>query len=104
MFHIHITGEDRRAPRFHETHGDRRIIESTSSEGHMRSRREFLKSLGTAAVIAAGPAPSLRTREYPPPPAPRIRFAAIGLNHSHITGEVEAAIRGGGQLVSFFAR
>jgi predicted dehydrogenase len=36
--------------------------------------------------------------------APRIRFAAIGLNHSHITGEVEAATRGGGRLVSFFAK
>jgi hypothetical protein len=84
--------------------GDRSIIESTASEVHVRSRREFLKSLGTAAAMAAGPARPIRTRAQPPPPAARIRFAAIGLNHSHITGQVEAAIRGGGRLVSFFAK
>jgi predicted dehydrogenase len=36
--------------------------------------------------------------------APRIRFSAIGLNHGHIYGQVEAVIRGGGQLVSFYAK
>jgi len=66
------------------------------------SRREFLKSVGTAAVMAAGPAGSGRTAAQPP--RPRIRFAAIGLNHSHIAGQVEAAIHGGGDLVSFFAK
>jgi predicted dehydrogenase len=33
-----------------------------------------------------------------------IRFAAIGLNHSHINGQVETVIRGGGELVSFYAK
>jgi predicted dehydrogenase len=36
--------------------------------------------------------------------APRIRFAAIGLNHAHIYGQVEAVLRGGGELTSFFAK
>ncbi len=36
--------------------------------------------------------------------APLIRFAAIGLNHGHIYGQCEAVIRGGGELVSFYAR
>src|SRR3712207_6746918 len=36
--------------------------------------------------------------------ASRIKFAAIGLNHGHINSQVEAVIRGGGQLVSFFAK
>ncbi|MDQ3290875.1 MAG: Gfo/Idh/MocA family oxidoreductase, partial [Bacteroidota bacterium] len=36
--------------------------------------------------------------------APRIKFAAIGLNHGHINSQVDAVIRGGGQLVSFFAK
>jgi predicted dehydrogenase len=36
--------------------------------------------------------------------APRIRFSAIGLNHGHIYGQCEAVIRGGGQLVSFYAK
>lgn len=35
--------------------------------------------------------------------APRIRFAVIGLNHGHIYGQTEAVIRGGGELVSFYA-
>ena len=34
----------------------------------------------------------------------RIRFAAIGLNHSHINGQVATVKRGGGELVSFFAK
>jgi predicted dehydrogenase len=36
--------------------------------------------------------------------ASRIRFSAIGLNHGHIYGQVEAVVRGGGQLVSFYAK
>jgi len=28
----------------------------------------------------------------------------IGMNHAHIYGQVEAVIRGGGELVSFFAK
>lgn len=35
---------------------------------------------------------------------PLIRFAAIGLNHGHINGQCEAVIRGGGELVSFYAK
>jgi predicted dehydrogenase len=34
----------------------------------------------------------------------RIRFAAIGLNHGHIYGQVGALLQGGGELVSFFAK
>lgn len=36
--------------------------------------------------------------------APLIRFSAIGLNHGHIYGQVETVIRGGGELVSFYAK
>lgn len=35
---------------------------------------------------------------------PLIRFAAIGLNHGHIYGQCQAVIRGGGELVSFYAK
>jgi hypothetical protein len=35
---------------------------------------------------------------------PRIKFAVIGMNHGHIYGQVEAVIRGGGQLVAFYAK
>src|SRR5258706_2089504 len=83
-------------------------------------RRRFLKStLTTAAGVAwasarPGDASASRgsssagpeTQETSPPPAkaPRIRFAAIGLNHDHINGQVGSVIGGGGELVSFFAK
>jgi predicted dehydrogenase len=35
---------------------------------------------------------------------PKIKFSVIGINHSHIYGMVEAVIRGGGQLISFYAK
>jgi len=36
--------------------------------------------------------------------SPRIKFAVIGMNHSHIYGQVEAVKKGGGQLVAYFAK
>ena len=67
----------------------------------LKNRRAFLRtSLGTVAAAALA---STRGRGQQPGP-PRIRFAAIGLNHGHIYGQVEAVVRGGGQLVSFHAK
>ena len=34
---------------------------------------------------------------------PRIRFSVIGINHSHINGQVNAVLRGGGELVTLYA-
>ena len=34
---------------------------------------------------------------------PRIKFSVIGINHGHIYSQVEAVIRGGGELISVFA-
>jgi predicted dehydrogenase len=83
-----------------------------------RDRRQFLKSSITTAAgmawivgrahdagaqstpaSAAAPAAS----EAAPRPA-RIKFAAIGLNHNHIGGQVDSVKRGGGELVSFYAK
>jgi predicted dehydrogenase len=67
-------------------------------------RREFFRtSLGAAAAAAVGRA---RLRAWPQPDAarPRLRFAAIGLNHGHINGQVDAVLRGGGELVAFHAK
>ena len=36
-------------------------------------------------------------------PQPAIRFAAIGLNHDHIYGQVNLLLRAGAELVAFFA-
>src|SRR5687767_11564561 len=60
------------------------------------TRRDFLKSSVALAAVPRLPAGQLR--------AGRIRFAAIGLNHGHINGQVDTVIRGGGTLVSFFAK
>jgi predicted dehydrogenase len=70
-----------------------------------RSRRHFLtSSLGAAAIAVAG-SKRLTSQSQPQPPrTPRIKFAAIGLNHGHINNQVQTALRGGGQLVSFYAK
>ena len=71
-----------------------------------KGRREFLKSsLSTAAIAASGwPRVSAASQPSAASPRPaRLRFSAIGLNHGHINGQVESVIRGGGELVSFFA-
>jgi predicted dehydrogenase len=36
--------------------------------------------------------------------SPRIKFSVIGINHDHIYSQVEAALRGGGQLTSLYAK
>lgn len=79
------------------------------------NRRKFL---ATAAGLAASVLPAhlsagpldrrpgiLRERSKPARTgAALIRFAAIGLNHGHIYGQVETVLRGGGELVSFYAK
>jgi len=73
-------------------------------------RREFLQSSLTAAGLAmsarSAPAAASADEQEParPAKAPRIKFAAIGLNHGHINGQCNAVIRGGGELVAFFAK
>lgn len=70
------------------------------------SRRQFLKDTAikaTGLTTLAAPVSSvfitpMNTNE------PRLKFAAIGLNHGHIYGQVEAVIRGGGQLTAFYAK
>lgn len=82
------------------------------------NRRRFLRqSLTTAAGLAATILPESLSAEVSDrrpiisrekasgkTTAPSlIRFSAIGLNHGHINGQVETVIRGGGELVSFYA-
>ena len=70
-------------------------------------RRRFLKSCLTAATAVTWTNTVVgRTRLQDAAPAnrpARIRFAAIGLNHNHIYGQIDTALRGGGRFVSFFA-
>ncbi len=78
-----------------------------------KSRRTFLKSsMGVAAGLmtfpnadAAGMLDKFKTvRIGNPKTAPKIKFAAIGLNHGHIYGQIEVLKRGGGELVAFYAK
>jgi predicted dehydrogenase len=54
-------------------------------------------------VLSAGASAAGRAQGKEPAKAPRLRFSAIGLNHSHIYGQVDSVVRGGGGLVSFYA-
>ena len=73
--------------------------------GKRAGRREFLKSSVTAAGLAWTAARiETASADEPTPGAPRMRFAAIGLNHDHINGQVDSVRKGGGELVSFFAK
>src|SRR5262249_61688092 len=66
-----------------------------------KDRRDFLKPTAASAVgITANSLLRGRARAE----GGRIRFAAIGLNHGHITGQTRAMLRGGAELVSFYAK
>ena len=70
-------------------------------------RRDFLRSSLTTAGAAWVASTRPRRAEAAQEAAakvPRLRFAAIGLNHGHINSQCDAVIRGGGELVSFFAK
>jgi predicted dehydrogenase len=57
---------------------------------------------GTAALTALSS--RARPRAQQPAKPPRIKFAVIGLNHSHINAQTTAVLRGGGELVSVYAK
>ena len=67
-------------------------------------RRDFLRDVaGSAAAISILP----RTSSAQTPAktvSPTLKFAVIGINHSHINSQVDAVLRGGGELVSVFAK
>jgi predicted dehydrogenase len=82
-------------------------------------RRNFIKGMaGSAAMMAAlphdrlamarvrgsGPMPTQQPATTPNPASPRLRFGVIGINHNHIFNMTSAVIRGGGALVSVYAR
>jgi len=71
-------------------------------------RREFVRGIaGSAAAIAALPSSGFGTpipRQAPPKIKFGVKFGVVGINHGHINSQVEAVIRGGGELVSMFAK
>lgn len=67
------------------------------------TRRDLLKASATVLASFAATMHSPESAEAARV-LPRIRFGVIGMNHSHIYGQVDAVIRGGGELVSFYAK
>ncbi len=83
-------------------------------------RRSFIKTIAGSAMIApafssvalawqpqAGSVPRMESQQGSRETvkrSPRIKFAVIGMNHGHIYGQVAAAMRGGGELVWFYAK
>jgi predicted dehydrogenase len=78
-------------------------------------RREFIKTSGNAAAgmmvtagLSANAARGLRATSSQSTSDSRVKrslkFSVIGVNHDHIYVQVEAARRGGGELVSFYAK
>lgn len=81
----------------------------------MNNRRNFLKNTSAAAGMMAMPIfqnndfSNFKTEIVKPfssisYDSPRLKFAVIGMNHGHIYGQVEAVKKGGGVLVSYFAK
>ncbi len=78
------------------------------------NRRDFIKDTATAASVVLLPALPLfagaKVVHVPAVEIParkietKIKFSVIGINHTHIYGMVDAVTRGGGQLVSFYAK
>ena len=79
------------------------------------NRRKFLRqsmqsAAGLMMIPLAGQAmdnPIITESASPTIPtyaAPRIKFSVIGMNHGHIYGQVEAVSRGGGELISYYAK
>ena len=61
--------------------------------------------LPLASQVEARPLLTDRAPIIPSKPvAPRIKFSVIGMNHGHIYGQVGAVQRGGGELVSYYAK
>ena len=68
-------------------------------------RRDFVRGLAaSAAVISTRPRSASAQAPAGKTSPTRIKFSVIGLNHSHIYGQVGAVQRGGGELVAVYAK
>src|SRR5262245_39218565 len=77
-----------------------------------KNRRQFMTDSATAAAglllsskLASGSVVHENIKETRTmQTSPRIRLSVIGINHDHINGQIAATKRGGGELVSFYAK
>jgi predicted dehydrogenase len=82
------------------------------------NRRTFINAVGGSSAAAMWPAGAFDQRragramrvesasasQAPPSSRPPIRFAAVGLNHSHIYGQVATVQKHGGTLAAVYAK
>lgn len=75
-------------------------------KGHRVGRRKFLSGIArSTAVLSALPrAAEGLTLPQTATPKMKIKIGVIGINHSHIYGQVAAVARAGAELVSFYAK
>ena len=77
-------------------------------ENKQSNRRSFIKNTAAASGVAILSGFTNKNRPEPigenKPVATRIRFSVININHGHIYSMVEAVKRGGGELVSLYAK
>jgi predicted dehydrogenase len=67
------------------------------------NRRDFMRAMAGLAVTTVSSKVSSAASQQNTGARPRIRFAVIYVNHSHIYAQVGAVLRGGGELVSYYA-
>jgi len=69
-------------------------------------RRDFIRDVTRSVAVMSGVRYYAAEQSGQPAPGgpPRIRFAVIGVNHDHISSQVRAVLRGGGELVSIYAK
>src|SRR5215213_11059616 len=83
----------------------RKFIKFTASTATGISLLSAIPKNVLAAASLADETSSSKSKEIANTSAdPRIRFSVIGINHGHIYSQVAAVTRGGGQLVSFYAK
>src|SRR5258708_39153238 len=68
---------------------------------HSVDRRAFLAGLAGSVTVMRG---ASSVQQAAPPNPRRVRFSVIGVNHAHINSQTDAVLRGGGELVSVYAR
>ncbi len=74
-------------------------------ENTLLNRRTFIKDTAKAATgMALFSTLPQEIIAAPTAIEPRIKFSVININHGHIYGMVDAVTRGGGQLMSFYAK
>jgi predicted dehydrogenase len=68
------------------------------------SRRRFLRAVAGSAAVVSASSRSAAGRTTATRAASPIKLGVIGINHSHIYGQVGAVLQGGAELVSVYAK